>query len=498
MRKRSSQDIPAGESGAVHVSIQVKIVALILVSLILTTMAVLFFAVTTQKNSLLSAADRTLNMNSETLNQTIRAIMLNGEAGIAVRTMENLENVQGIENLEIYRTSSVTAFTNYETIDFVNSYQKKYQFEKTERHPEKTLYNNYFQEVIDTNTPVKVENKIMRTLEYYYPLINTPECRSCHGTERFLRGIAYTKISTNFVYDQIDRVRLILSVILILAGIVTGLIIILFMRRIIIQPLLQIGSVLQGVGRGRMDIQVPVTTRDELGMIAGFTNNMITSLKHRTEEVQITQDVTIMSLASLAETRDNETGEHIIRTQHYVKILAEHLSLDEEMINLLFKSAPLHDIGKVGIPDSILLKPGPLDEDEWVVMKTHTILGYESLRISGEKLGTSSFLRIAREITLSHHEKWDGSGYSQGLAGRDIPLSGRLMALADVYDALISERVYKKAFTHEKTTEIINSSRGTHFDPDVADAFFTRQMDFRDVAEQYRSEPRHVDGLEEN
>ena len=330
-------------------------------------------------------------MNTETLNQAIRAIMLNGEAGIAVRTMENLKNVQSIENLEIYRTNGAIAFTNYETIDFVNSYQDNYQFEKTERLPEKTLYNKYFQEVIDTNTPVKVENKMMRTLEYYYTLINAPECRGCHGTERFLRGIEYTKISTNFVYDQIDRVRFVLSIILILAGIVTGLIIILFMRRMIIRPLLEIGSVLLGVGKGRLDIQVPVGARDELGMIAGFANKMIGSLKQRTEEVEITQDVTIMSLASLAETRDNETGEHIIRTQHYMKILAEHLSLDEEVIELLFKSAPLHDIGKVGIPDSILLKPGPLDEDEWVVMKKHTILGHESLRISKEKLGTSSF-----------------------------------------------------------------------------------------------------------
>ena len=178
----------------------------------------------------------------------------------------------------------------------------------------------------------------------------------------------------------------------------------------------------------------------------------------RTEEVRDIQDVTILTMASLAETRDNETGNHIIRTQHYVKLLAIQLQqhprfashLDDATIDLLFKSAPLHDIGKVGIPDSILLKPGKLTQDEFETMKTHTMLGKSAIEAAESRLGKNvPFLRCAKEIAYSHQEKWDGSGYPEGLAGDAIPLSARLMAIADVYDALISRRVYKPPFSHE-------------------------------------------------
>src|SRR6478752_2215268 len=187
-------------------------------------------------------------------------------------------------------------------------------------------------------------------------------------------------------------------------------------------------------------------------------------VERRTAQVAAIQDVTILALASLAETRDNETGNHIRRTQHYVRALAEQLrehprfqrQLDDEKIAILFKSAPLHDIGKVGIPDAILLKPGKLTEDEFEVMKSHTTLGHDALARAEYILGTKvDFLTVAKEIALSHQEKWDGSGYPQGLSGDDIPMSARLMALADVYDALISKRAYKRAFTHEKAAEII-------------------------------------------
>ncbi len=214
----------------------------------------------------------------------------------------------------------------------------------------------------------------------------------------------------------------------------------------------------------------------------------------RTEEVREIQDVTILTMASLAETRDNETGDHIIRTQLYVRLLALQLRqhprfahyLDDATIDLLFKSAPLHDIGKIGIPDSILLKPGKLTTEEFETMKTHTTLGKVAIESAESRLGKSvPFLRFAKEIAYSHQEKWDGSGYPQGLSGDAIPISARLMAIADVYDALTSRRVYKPPFTHEVSMAIIEEGRGRHFDPDVVDAFVRIQMECKTIAQQY-------------
>jgi putative two-component system response regulator len=214
----------------------------------------------------------------------------------------------------------------------------------------------------------------------------------------------------------------------------------------------------------------------------------------RTREVQAIQDVTILTMASLAETRDNETGNHIRRTQHYVKALAVKLRdhprfagyFTDHMIDLLFKSAPLHDIGKVGIPDRILLKPGKLTPEEFEVMKTHTTLGRDAIEQAERQLGTPvEFLKLAKEIALSHQEKWDGSGYPEGLAGDAIPVSARLMAVADVYDALISRRVYKPAFPHERAVELIAEGRARHFDPDVTDAFLEIREEFHTIAKRF-------------
>ena len=210
----------------------------------------------------------------------------------------------------------------------------------------------------------------------------------------------------------------------------------------------------------------------------------------KTREVQLTQAVMIESLATLAEYRDPETGGHIKRTQNYVKALAVKLKghprfrdlLDEQTIELLYLSAPLHDMGKVGVRDHILLKPGRLEDAEFAEMKKHTLFGEEALRITEQKLGQSTFLRHAREIAGSHQEKWDGSGYPRGLTGEAIPVSGRLMALADVYDALISKRVYKPPFPHAKAVQIIQEGRGTHFDPDVVEAFLALEDTFRNIA----------------
>jgi len=214
----------------------------------------------------------------------------------------------------------------------------------------------------------------------------------------------------------------------------------------------------------------------------------------RTREIEALQDVTVLALASLGETRDNETGNHLRRTQHYVQRLAEQLKghprfaglLDDASIRLLFKSAPLHDIGKVGIPDHILLKPGRLTPEEFEVMKTHTTLGYEAILRAEQALGLDMpFLRFAKEIAHAHQEKWDGSGYPLGLAGEDIPASARLMAVADVYDALISRRVYKPPMPHAEALAIMRQGRGSHFDPDVIDAFLAVEQDFLAIAERF-------------
>lgn len=247
------------------------------------------------------------------------------------------------------------------------------------------------------------------------------------------------------------------------------------------------------VSRGELDVQVPVTSNDEFGLMAMHTNQMIKALAERTRELSITRDASILGLASLAETRDNETGGHILRTQNYVRVLAEHLStqekyraeLDPDTIDLLHKSAPLHDVGKVGIPDSILLKPGKLTDEEFEIMKGHAQIGADALEVAEAQLGSNSFLQIAREISLTHHEKWDGRGYPNGLKGEEIPISGRLMALADVYDALTSKRVYKPAFSHEKARSIILEGNGSHFDPAVIEAFLAVEQTFIDIAATY-------------
>jgi putative two-component system response regulator len=206
------------------------------------------------------------------------------------------------------------------------------------------------------------------------------------------------------------------------------------------------------------------------------------------------QDVTILAMASMAETRDPETGNHIRRTQFYVKALAERLKehprfsavLTDSYIKLLFKSAPLHDIGKVGIPDRILLKPGRFEPHEFEIMKTHTTLGRAAIEHAERSLGTPmAFLSIAKEIAYSHQEKWDGSGYPEGLAGEAIPVSARLMAVADVYDALISRRVYKDGMPHEKAVQLIVEGKGKHFDPDMVDAFIGLQEEFRAIAARF-------------
>jgi putative two-component system response regulator len=244
-----------------------------------------------------------------------------------------------------------------------------------------------------------------------------------------------------------------------------------------------------------------VATHLHLKTVADFLRDknayLEAEVSRRTRELQAIQDVTIFTLASLAETRDNETGNHIRRTQYYVRSLCLALRdhprfrdfLNESTIESLFKSAPLHDIGKVGVPDRILLKPGRLTAEEFEIMKTHTTLGRNAIQRAEDQLGLEvDFLRFAKEIAYSHQEKWDGSGYPQGLSGEAIPVSARLMAIADVYDALISRRVYKPAMPHEQAMQIIREGAGTHFDPDMVQAFVQQADDFKAISERYADE----------
>ncbi len=234
-------------------------------------------------------------------------------------------------------------------------------------------------------------------------------------------------------------------------------------------------------------------------------------VRKRTRELELIKDVSMQALATLAEKRDNETGNHLIRTRSYIELLMQDLAelprfapeLTPRRRELIAKAAPLHDIGKVGVPDHILLKPGRLTPEEFEIMKTHASIGADALTEAIERVLAArqdetqeednhyalGFLELAREIAGGHHEKWDGSGYPLGLAGDQIPLSARLMALADVFDALICKRHYKAAFSLEETTHIIQEGRARHFDPDIVDVFLKHVESFAAIAEHYADTP---------
>jgi putative two-component system response regulator len=248
-------------------------------------------------------------------------------------------------------------------------------------------------------------------------------------------------------------------------------------------------------------VMARVRTQLQAKQARDWMHNQNTTLEaevaRRMAENDLTQRVSIRALAHLAEIRDPETGNHILRTQGYVQQLAISLhlhprfaqTLSPHYIDTLSRSAPLHDIGKVGIPDHILLKPSALSPPEWEIMKTHSKLGSDAIERAEQDISTPlEFLSIAKEIAHWHHEKWDGSGYPDGLAGAAIPISARLMAVADVFDALISVRAYKAAKTYAQARDIIASGRGKHFDPDMVDAFLDDFDDFVAIAQ------RHSDG----
>ncbi|MCE5284495.1 MAG: response regulator [Pelosinus sp.] len=217
------------------------------------------------------------------------------------------------------------------------------------------------------------------------------------------------------------------------------------------------------------------------------------TVQKRTKELVFTRDITIHALIALLEVRDIESCNHTKRTQWIIKALCEQLKntgpyasiLSDAYIKEIFDTAPLHDIGKVGIPDSILLKPGKLTYDEFEIMKQHTIYGINALRYEVAEECMPSFIKTAIECIGSHHEKYDGSGYPKGLKGEEIPLPGRLMAIVDVYDALISKRVYKPAFKHEEALSLIRKEKGRHFDPNLVEAFLAMEEQIKEITNKY-------------
>ncbi|RJP36518.1 MAG: response regulator [Phycisphaerales bacterium] len=210
-----------------------------------------------------------------------------------------------------------------------------------------------------------------------------------------------------------------------------------------------------------------------------------------------TREVAIFALARLAESRDPETGEHLERMRNYSRILAEWLraggTVDADFVRLMYLTSPLHDIGKVGIPDSVLLKPGRLSDREFEIMKTHTVIGAETLAAAERQYPGIAYLTLAKQIALTHHERYDGSGYPAGLRGEAIPLCGRVVALADVYDALTTKRVYKQAFAHDVARSIIIEGDGTHFDPQIVRAFLATEDEFIAVRQRF-NEPAAAPG----
>jgi putative two-component system response regulator len=220
-----------------------------------------------------------------------------------------------------------------------------------------------------------------------------------------------------------------------------------------------------------------------------YNKHLEEMVQEKVKEISASQMATIHALVKSAESRDDDTGAHVERTSNFCRIIADKLYeegiypkiVDEAYSENITKASPLHDIGKVGIKDAILLKPGKLTDEEFTMMKTHVLIGYETLASVGELYPENKFIKTGIEIARYHHEKWDGSGYSSGLSGENIPLSARIMAISDVYDALRSRRVYKEPFTHERATDIITEGRETHFDPVLVDIFLQNNQLFSNV-----------------
>lgn len=244
-------------------------------------------------------------------------------------------------------------------------------------------------------------------------------------------------------------------------------------------------DIVEGIDAGADDFIIKPFAKEELAVRIRAGKRILKSE---------TKDLIIFSLANLAESRDMETGNHLERIRFYSKTIAMALmdlpappaSLNRLFIEDIFLTSPLHDIGKIGIPDHILLKPGRLDEKEFELMKNHCKIGFNTLNHAARKYPKAEYLKMSAEIALFHHEKYNGSGYLNKLAGNSIPLAARIVALADVYDALVSKRIYKEAFSHDEARSVIIEENGKHFDPKIVDAFLLREDTIKNINKQFR------------
>jgi putative two-component system response regulator len=252
-------------------------------------------------------------------------------------------------------------------------------------------------------------------------------------------------------------------------------------------------SIVKGLKLGAEDYVPKTFTAD---IVKARVSACLERKRLRDQQIASAQLATIFALSKLAESRDPETGEHLERMRSYCRILAEYLARDaryasiltQDTVENLYNAAPLHDIGKVSVPDTILRKPGKLTDEEFAMMKTHTVEGARTLRAVDQQHPGNDFIRLGIELVEGHHEKWDGTGYPYGKAGTDIPLVGRIAAVGDVYDALCSRRCYKPAMPLEKARAIILDGRGKHFDPDLVECFLTAEPDFLKVRERFQGE----------
>lgn len=303
-------------------------------------------------------------------------------------------------------------------------------------------------------------------------------------------------VSVKDVYDDIQSSRLIMSYVLresqnisfigLFVGILSAILVAIVFAKMLSYPIQELVEGTQKIAKGDLSFRLNVDSQDEIGHLADAFNKMVERLrrhienekefvaakaivdieKERLKELEAISIETILKLSKTAEYKDQDTGSHILRVSHYAQALARKMNLGERFVKDIFYAAPMHDIGKIGIPEKILLKSGKLTEEEFEIIKTHTSIGSAILNGS-----SSEFLQMAFVIALTHHERWDGTGYPQGLKGDEIPIEGRIVAIVDAFDALVSKRPYKEPYEDWNALDIITRSRGTHFDPEICDHF---------------------------
>lgn len=249
-------------------------------------------------------------------------------------------------------------------------------------------------------------------------------------------------------------------------------------------------SSMEAVSNGNLDQHVDITSQDEFAVMGCHTNGMIEMLKERNRQLEKTRQEIIQRLGRAAEYRDNETGMHVIRMSHFSETLAKKVNLSKEECDLILQASPMHDVGKIGIPDKVLLKPGKLEGEEWTKMQTHVEVGASILSGSDSPL-----MQLAEEIAATHHEKFDGTGYPKGLKGDEISIAGRIVPICDVFDALTSVRPYKKAWAVEDAVDLLKKEKGKHFDPDLVDQFVSILPEILEIKERYSEKKESVSAL---